>query len=509
MKFKCQNVSVLLVYVVCVLPLFWHAGCNSKDRSTTSDNSRDSKAALPESKISLARWKTESELIESVSTIELVEMEFELESVKFKIQLPEGSKIAYDIDELHIKFPSKISTTFSFGSHDWDWMKKAYVGDFANVSNQMVGTDLLVTELDDSDAKGFVLHANHLAGGFDLSAKVMNREDDNNFACSIADAALALRCMRTISPVKPMPAQENHAAWFKAVGAKLKTDADGDVVELSLWDVPTGPTILKQVGQLKKLRTLSIKLDHVENKRLSVLANCPELRKLTIAKSILSRIDDVALANVARIPKLERLSADTHSVTAEGFKPLNKLTNLRELLLSDLNDKNARGLSALTNANLEMLYLDKYSSWKPEELSFQSKLSNLTKLIIEGQLNDEAIQALRPTKLLSNLDFRELAISDEGLDHLMTFKNVTSLNLVGHFNKPKSTVTSKGLSQLGSLEKLEYLGIGRLAFGDDALEAFSNHPKIDVLEFYEVQLTKKAFEAFKKAHPNKTVRCRF
>jgi len=113
------------------------------------------------------------------------------------------------------------------------------------------------------------------------------------------------------------------------------------------------------------------------------------------------------LANIARLPNLERLSYSNHSRSKEGLEHLKNVTSLRELELRHIN---------VTDDSLKHF----------------SGLTNLERLMVTSPRTP-------------------LRVTDEGISHL---KNLTKLQ---RLCLPNTQITDKGLSHLSGMTKLQYV----------------------------------------------------
>ena len=280
-----------------------------------------------------------------------------------------------------------------------------------------------------------------------------------------------------------------------------------------------GLAALEPLGSLKSLRYYKPITD----------ASAPHLAKVTSLERISSNLDvtDKGVKEIAKLTNLQRLSVSDHvtdvgateiakmtglvelwfqdcPITDAGFEKLSALKNLKHALISgtNLTSEGLRHLAAfpkLESLNLDLLPSESENG-EPKKTSLKhlAKLTNIERLDIGGHDRDYHISAdqLIHVSGLTKLTRLELepsiVVDDASVGHLARLKNLEGLDIQG------STLTNKGLVQLGEYDKLEYVTIvGQ--FDDEGLMQFSKYPKLRFLQVASPFITDAGIERLKQA----------
>jgi hypothetical protein len=168
----------------------------------------------------------------------------------------------------------------------------------------------------------------------------------------------------------------------------------------------------------------------------------------------LCRISNEGLGDIGRLESLTCLEINAAGLTTSGLKPLNSLTRLRKLKISDITpDEAYLDLSGLVN--LKQLTLGTVHRGEPlrdQDLAFLPKLTNLEWF----QMNLHGI-------------------SDAGLAHVAGLTRLTRLSI-------GDQLTDAGLAHLAGMKQLENLGIAG-DFTDEGLLRLQDNLKLSVLRF--------------------------
>ncbi len=190
----------------------------------------------------------------------------------------------------------------------------------------------------------------------------------------------------------------------------------------------SGITSFSPLKDLKNLKTLNLSQTGI--KSLSSLKNLTNLKKLSIADS-LTENNISSIAPLKNLTKLDELYLDTPSIT--DASSLKYLTNLKSLTLFGNNLSKLPSLKKLTK--LEELHLYNFSladisplsnlkglkvltfayACKVSDLSFLKKLGNMEELVFECPIDCSDFSALADMKHLKSL---RICIKD--LDHFDT-----------------------------------------------------------------------------------------
>ena len=102
------------------------------------------------------------------------------------------------------------------------------------------------------------------------------------------------------------------------------------------------------LAKLPNLEGISMQVNRVTDAGLAALAGHPKLKTLWIGSlNQMSPISDAGVVHLAKVPQLEELDLQFTRVTPEGLKPLQKLPNLKSLLLSGSTADNLPAVAPL------------------------------------------------------------------------------------------------------------------------------------------------------------------
>jgi hypothetical protein len=229
------------------------------------------------------------------------------------------------------------------------------------------------------------------------------------------------------------------------------------------------------LSDLAQLEDLALTSARITGEGLKHLRGLKRLRRLDLSQN--SRLSDLALGELARIPRLTSLSLRGTNVKGLG---LSELAELDELVSLDLTRTklSAAGLKELGElTQLRSLFLTLEAS--DASLRDLGQLKDLRFLAINGaQATDDALQGLVPFKELETLDLGGAPLSGAGLAHLTPLKNLKRLKL-GH-----SGLTNAGMKGLGRLRQLQSVMLNGTQISDEGLKEL---PNVDLL--FDVNLT--------------------
>ena len=161
----------------------------------------------------------------------------------------------------------------------------------------------------------------------------------------------------------------------------------------------------------------------------------------------------------------------------ESLHPENRL-RIRQLNLSGtkINNSFLARLSSLT-PNLQDLNLTKCPDITDDGLEHLASLKELRNLSLEGcyRITDDGLKHLSPLKELRNLSLEGCdRISDNGLKHLASFTELRSLSLAKCFR-----ITNDGLQYLVPLKKLQNLSLDECReISDDGLQHLASFAEL-------------------------------
>jgi hypothetical protein len=190
--------------------------------------------------------------------------------------------------------------------------------------------------------------------------------------------------------------------------------------------------------------------DRITDADLRVLSKLPELRDVSLGKNI----GDTGLAHLRDLRKIERLHLARTRVTDVGLKYVSKWRSLRHLYLqetqvTDTGIKHLASLQKLTGLNL---YGTQVTDNGVASLKSLKKLGALS--LGRTRVTDAGLE-LPPhwRDTLCVLDLQGTTVTDEGLRHLSTFRELRRLDL------RDTNVTDAGIKHLKGLRKLQILNL--------------------------------------------------
>jgi hypothetical protein len=227
----------------------------------------------------------------------------------------------------------------------------------------------------------------------------------------------------TLTPGKGPLAPEWLRRWLgdeylrEPVHVSLFVDIQKGMATAPGLDKPPVDDVLLALGSQSGVRTLQLGGNTVTRKGLESVARMTGLRELVIWWAI--GIDDAGVAELSRLPRLERLDIGNSSVTDEGIGHLVTLPNLQALSLEGRRFTD-RTLTLLTRAKrLNVVHLR--SS--------------------ESEISDEGLSALKGMTALEELILEAPNVTDRGLDSLRRLSKLRRLYLAN------SKVTPEGRAQ--------------------------------------------------------------
>lgn len=217
--------------------------------------------------------------------------------------------------------------------------------------------------------------------------------------------------------------QRSTSVTLRSNAGFLELCSFANVRGLSIDGVP-GLQVPIEFAQLN-LSHLCISLDDMNDESVAHLSG-QQLQDLSIRSS---KVTDKALATLADMTSLRRLTLDCELVTDEGLAHLARLVNLSELDVS---------YTQMTDEGLERL----------------TSLQTLTKIHMGTNVTRKAMLSLAKFKNLERVELRKfVALLDDDLFHLSSLKKVTSLEFEAN------ALTDHGLAHLSSMDSLRDLRI--------------------------------------------------
>lgn len=241
---------------------------------------------------------------------------------------------------------------------------------------------------------------------------------------------------------------------------------------------------------------------------------------------------DALLANINGMATLEEISFYHAPVSASGTRHLASFPHLKRLLLYDRVDPTA--LEVLKNhVGIEKLYFTGRIS--QEQVAALKTLPNLRDLTLHVELDDPgtldlhglpdlvrldlgsaaatdaALAGLEEMKNLTDLILDDSRVTDTGLFHLRTNRNLKRLSISGQpntgagqyeFARIGRPISDAGLAQLTGLTELEELNLSKTRVSDDGLEHIKGLTRLQKLNLNGTRVTHEGVKRLQHALPN-------
>jgi len=280
--------------------------------------------------------------------------------------------------------------------------------------------------------------------------------------------------LKSLSSLKALELHREYSVGYTGL-AVLK-----ELPALEYLDLETGLTDagFKHLAQLQNLRYLKIQMGMIWGPGLAELARLPRLERLCLwgrtglsnrhirnleglirLKSLTLRgtdyrLTDTDLESIGRLTGLEELYLIqiATNFTAAGIAHLKSLTNLRKVgfASTQISDAGVRHLAALPN--LEAIEGLQFNSENTKNLASFENLKSL-KVSLEvpqGQSAPTDISNIAGLKNLEELIIDGRQLSDEDLSCIESLSSLKKLSFMGQ------VVTDKATASIGKLKQLEY-----------------------------------------------------
>ncbi|MCH2212428.1 MAG: PQQ-binding-like beta-propeller repeat protein [Fuerstiella sp.] len=207
---------------------------------------------------------------------------------------------------------------------------------------------------------------------------------------------------------------------------------------------------LRQISALNNLVGLNLEsCPHVTDRGFAYLGKSNTLAVLIATATSISA---TGLEQLATAPALTAVNLEVCDDVADaGCKALGQIKTLRALVLRKTGFEQDR----ISDAGLEHL----------------SGLQDLERLNLSGNLiSDDGLQHLKPLTRLEELDLSLLPITDDGLRHLAPLKNLQQLKLLYSEGFSGTNITDQGLETLGLFTQLTHLNLVGAKISDAGLK---------------------------------------
>lgn len=120
-------------------------------------------------------------------------------------------------------------------------------------------------------------------------------------------------------------------------------------------------------------------------------------------------------------------------------------------------------------------------SLSAEDLKPLQKLSNLKTLILDDcQLEEYALTAIKDITTLEKLDAHNTGLTDTGMNAIRGLKKLKILSI--HINPE---ITDAGMQNLNDMTQLEQVNLARLDISDKGIKFVENNPNLNYLKISE------------------------
>lgn len=229
---------------------------------------------------------------------------------------------------------------------------------------------------------------------------------------------------------------------------------------------------LEKFIKLERLCLDSAYLSRIEKDSFLFLSKLTNLKELEISQVKIGNVTENLTST-----KIEYLKFSKSLPSDSSLKPLTEIKTLKKLVIdscSNLDDKDLSMISQISNLEeLSLLYLPLMT-----DISFKgvSSLNYLKKLVVKvaKDITDASILSLEYLTNLEDLMLEYTSITDKGIKGLSKLKKLKSVNLVG-----SSKLSDEIFNQLpSSLETMEIGYCTQLKFKDFDSKNFPNLSKI-------------------------------
>jgi hypothetical protein len=333
----------------------------------------------------------------------------------------------------------------------------------------------------------------------------------------------------TVAPPAPEPDDAKSIAGLEEIGAKLKKDGDGLVIEADFRGLTVGDSALEHLAGLLRLRSVLLNETGVTDAGMATVGKVATLQNVDLRGCTISNAGLEPLAALSELKAL-RLSGESGAtlVDDDGMKHVAKMKNLKALLLDFLWISEA-GLEQLAGLDkLEELYLAK-TLVGDDALATMSQFPRLKKLrVSQCQFENDGLAHLAKVTTLEDLDLSENnQINDLGMPHLSDLKQLKRLNLwrtyVGDpgvenlaglaamewLNLDNSQISDDCLKHLSGMSKLSFLHLGSTLVSDAGLPALKGLSSLKDLKVTRTAVTEEGVAELKKSLPDTEIQLRY
>jgi len=322
---------------------------------------------------------------------------------------------------------------------------------------------------------------------------------------------------------------EQAAQELTRVGARVERASNQSVVSVDLKGIELQDGLAEQLSQLTRLEKLSIdqssmtlagwmqlaKLTNlqqldvrdcaIDNEQLiAAVSGMPKLRALRLSgKSGLTSVDDRGMTVLARCPELKVLAIDDLWVTTAGLQPLANCTKLSELYAggTTVDDEAALVIAKLpalkklrlSRTGIGIAALETLSGLPLEDLDVSEA----------SGIDDASMQAIAKMKSLRRLNLWRDTVSEIGAAHLAGLTALEWLNL------DNTHINDDALPHLAGLTQLTFLHLGSTAITDEGMPHLVTLKALKDLKVTRTAVTEQGVQVVKDAIPGLNVQLKY
>jgi hypothetical protein len=216
------------------------------------------------------------------------------------------------------------------------------------------------------------------------------------------------------------------------------------------------------------------------------LAELPALRKVGLNGP---RLTDRSISTLKKLPNLQTVALQDIELTADGLAELATHPKLVSLILigSQVNDAAFAGLES--PSQLEQLQLF-HTAVTSAGLKHLEKLHRLRYLEIydAARIDDEGLHSIGKLTSLSELQFRDIPLTDKSFTELSSLANLERLS-IQNGSTVDSTHVDAGSQGLTRLKKLTSLQLEGVDLGDAGVSALCELTQLESLNLARSRIT--------------------
>jgi Leucine-rich repeat (LRR) protein len=435
----------------------------------------------------------QTEIDKAGAGVKLVKLDLSSAGLPLTMDAPEGAKATQEHLEVQVAAGDHFTLRIQIGKRWFDRKRQRLAGQKILVNDK----DLVLSEsvlLLDARCE-FARHV--VAGQQDYSIENLDSLFGLQVNHSQADCLLMLKCIGTLAPKTPLPADP--LAALRQLNAKVVQSADGQVTDLTLDHHQTSDATLELVAKVPGLERLDLHQCPITDEGLAHLRGLTSLKELNLSDCDFT---DAGLSSLAALTNLETLNlassfGDSPRIEGFGLTSLAGLTKLRVLVL-DKNLIDDAGLTHLKDLKgLKELYLEQTQVTGPGLASLKD-LTGLTLLSLNeaSKITDDGLEGLQEVSSLEVLNLRGTLVRGPGLKNLYGLKKLHTLNLG---NTPISDVELPKVTGLTGLKRLVLEGT---EVSDAGLEYLQEIKSLKQVALARTKVTKTGADKLKKTLPS-------